>query len=614
MPRYRCLCIAVFCCALILAGGCSLSPGGASEATPPVPTAVSHVDSTPTAPLATAEAFPAPTSTTVAGVNVPSPTVTPIAASDVAIRVNQIGYLPDEEKHSLVLSRLNLSGRPFHVVSDIDGSVVITGSVDVDRGPYGLYPHLYDLDFSSLTASGTYHVALAGLVSPPFNVGMDTYSALVAKSLQFFRVQGCGDTGALEHDVCHMLDGVARGAPMDGKRIDADGGWHDAGDYLKFMHTTGASTVMMLAAFERHPSAFASTNNGGTPDVLSEARVGLDWMYKMWDPVHEVLYYQVGDVSDHDGWRLPEDDNNLPLRPVWASEPGKGANLAGKAAASFALAATLWGDESQTYYDADLAKKYLKAAIQLYDFGVANPEAQSSTDGFYNEVSWQDDMALAAIELYRATGDGDYLSAARHYIEKAGTPYNLTWSELHALAYYEIARADASYVDVALAYLENDLQAYERSARANTFQVGLDEMFWGSSPVMMGITLEELFYEDLGGAVTYRAVGQAQRDYLLGTNPWGVCMVNSAGTTWPRHPHNQIADLKQIELVGAWGPGPDKLSNWREQKIDLAATDIYAEFQSPFAVYHDDTADYVTNESAIVPNAWGVMLSSWYGR
>ncbi len=58
--------------------------------------------------------------------------------------------------------------------------------------------------------------------------------------------------------------------------------------------------------------------------------------------------------------------------------------------------------------------------------------------------------------------------------------------------------------------------------------------------------------------------------------------------------------------------GPVPLAQFKEQGITLSAPDLYAAFQSDDAVFHDDVADYTTNEPTIGINAMGVELSSWF--
>jgi endoglucanase len=91
-----------------------------------------------------------------------------------------------------------------------------------------------------------------------------------------------------------------------------------------------------------------------------------------------------------------------------------------------------------------------------------------------------------------------------------------------------------------------------------------------------------------------------------------VSFVSSAGTTWSRTPHHQIADITHTELVGFWNEGPVRRATFEGERITLSGPDEYSAFQSDEAVYHDDVADYVTNEPTITANAAGVALASWY--
>jgi hypothetical protein len=550
---------------------------------------------------------------------IPTQTDTPEPAqpaSPVHLRLNQVGYLPGDIKVALALTDVSLEGSSFDLLDPASGQVVFSGSVGHDRGAYGPFAHLYELDFSELTAEGVFALRVSDQTSPPTTISRTAYGGLIAASLRFFEVQRCGETGPRAHDPCHLLDGIAQGGPLDGETVDAAGGWHDAGDYIKYLITVGYSTNLLLTAYERHPNAFVNPENSSAlPAVLAEARVGLDWMLKLWDPEHEVLYYQVSDERDHEHWRLPEqDDSRLPARPLWACEPGKGANVAGKAAAALALASVLWNDAAQPYQDAELAATYLQAAVEIYAYGKEHPEAQASkpTD-FYEEKTWRDDLALAAAQLYRATGDEVFLQEARDYAAAAGAFESLDWANTHALAHYEIARLDPTYVDKAAGFLAAHLEAAAAYSTVQSFSVGISEFHWGSNETMANVALEALWYEDLTGDSTYRGLAQDQRDFILGRNPWGVCWVNGAGTNWPRFPHHQIADIAGIELVGFWDEGATPLSTFKEAgPRRLRGEDIYAEFQTEEAVYHDDAEDWVTNEPTITMNAAGLALTAWY--
>ena len=72
----------------------------------------------------------------------------------------------------------------------------------------------------------------------------------------------------------------------------------------------------MLLAYLLEPGKFGDTTNdlgqplpNGLPDVLDEARWGLDWLQKM-HPRPDWLFHQVADDRDHVGWKWPDADHS----------------------------------------------------------------------------------------------------------------------------------------------------------------------------------------------------------------------------------------------------------------------------------------------------------------
>jgi hypothetical protein len=101
-----------------------------------------------------------------------------------------------------------------------------------------------------------------------------------------------------------------------GGRRDLRGGWHDAGDTLKYLITSSNATAQLLLAYQIAPAIWKDrTNDLGQPapngraDVLDEARWGLERLLRLHPSANE-LYHMVGDDRDHRGWRLPQDDQS----------------------------------------------------------------------------------------------------------------------------------------------------------------------------------------------------------------------------------------------------------------------------------------------------------------
>lgn len=535
-----------------------------------------------------------------------------LAYADPYIRVNQVGYLPAHAKIAVALTNANLSGQTFFLERSADSASVFNAKVGADRGKYGSFAHVYELDFSAVAQPGQYRIKLGSAGSPVFRVGAGIHSDAVAKTLTFFKVQRCGDTQPLLHGACHLKPSVAVGGPKKGKLIDVAGGWHDAGDYLKLMgQISAAATFLLLAHYER-PAAGGDASGNGRPDVLDEAVVALDWMLKMWSPADNTLYFQVSDPeSDHTGWRMPEgDDRNKPTRKVYASKSGKGANLAGRMAAAFAIASAIWGDRNAYFYDPGRASAYRTAAAQLYAWGRKNGGIQQETFSAW-ETNWKDDMALGAAALHLATGDAPYLKQAKAYGSSLPTVWSFDSTAMNAAAHYLIARRDPSYKATALKKLAQELDFYASSSRANVFRESLDVMYWSSATAMSARALAGLWYEILSGNNKYRAMAQAQWDYVFGANPWGVCFINSVGSVWPHDPHHQVAEITGAELVGFWNEGAVETSDWNSYGLRLRQADEFKLFQSPWSLYHDDVEDYVTNEPTISANGVGFALMAY---
>src|SRR5688500_8132036 len=123
------------------------------------------------------------------------------------------------------------------------------------------------------------------------------------------RQQRCGYNPWLDA-VCHSLDGRTAYGPLPaGTYLNASGGWHDAGDLLKYLLTSSNSTAQLLLAYEitrpsMRPHVFQDRFNSwgqpranGIPDLLDEARWGLDWLLRL-HPSPDQLYHQVADDRD----------------------------------------------------------------------------------------------------------------------------------------------------------------------------------------------------------------------------------------------------------------------------------------------------------------------------
>ncbi len=566
------------------------------------------------------------------------PAVTPI-------RVSLAGYRPADPKSAVVLSHGKLHGS-FRVVEEPSGRVVLVKKLpkEAPRG-WGAFPFAYVLDVTELSTPGRYRIALTrsrGL-SPPFSVEPGALADAPDVLLEFLRQQRCGYNPFLDA-VCHPYDGRSAYGPLPpGSFVDARGGWHDAGDQLKYLLTASTTTAHLLQAYLVNPDIFGDAFDAlgrrganGIPDVLDEAKWGLDWMLKL-HPAPDVLYHQIADDRDHRGWRLPQNDDADygwgagRERTVYAADgkpQGLGkyasssngiANLAGRYAAAMALAYRVWEGDPRL---GGFARKCLNAAREVYALGRAKEGVQQGNSYGapyrYAEETWADDVEWGAAELFHATGEAPFLADAERYASLAASVSWMGRASANHYQYYPFMNLGHFALAEVAVPLAGELAGYYRDGLEKTLSVaekspfGLGVPFiWCSNSLVAALVTQGLAYERMTGDRRYRPLVAAQLGWLLGRNPWGVSMF----TGWPERgpfptqPHLPTTHLTGRSVRGGLVDGPVAASIFRSLKgVTLTRPDSFAPFQSEEAVWHDDPMEYATNEPTMDGTAAAILM------
>ena len=142
------------------------------------------------------------------------------------------------------------------------------------ESPWG---RLWQADFSAFTAPGSYQVETDFQISPPFAIRDRIYDRIIAGYLTFLRSQRCGCEVFGVHAACHLDDGVL---DRDGSPWPATGGWHDAGDFRKWLAFTQSHLDALATVLECCGPHLA---NGGIPtqSLLDEISWGNRFFHAM---------------------------------------------------------------------------------------------------------------------------------------------------------------------------------------------------------------------------------------------------------------------------------------------------------------------------------------------
>jgi endoglucanase len=601
------------------------------------------------------------------------PTTAAPAPGAAFVRVNQVGYPSAASKRAYLLSSVDQTGASFSVTSST-GTTVLSAPVGARLGSWSSgFSNVYALDFDAVATAGTYTISVAGPVpatSPGFRIdaGASVYSGSLANALSFYQTERDGPSfipSALRTAPAHLNDQSAMTylsphvnssgrfsgdlTPL-GTRIDASGGWWDAGDYIKGVETLGYTTDLLLAGVRDFPAQMGSQSS--TSNFTAEARFGTDWLLRMWDDATRTLYYQVGigtgnakTVGDHDFWRLPQVDDTFggtdPLyryirnRPVLrAGAPGSliSPNLAGRQAAAFGLCFQVFKDSDPAF-----ANRCLLAGEHIFDLADTNPSGDLTTYlpfSFYPETEWRSDLELGAVELYHALAGGGlppglphtdplhYLQQAAHWAnayinspDDAADTLNLY--DVSGLAHYDLHRAIARAGNPAglevsqaalLADMKKALDGALAQAATDPFGFGFPWATWDTTSHGAGLSVMASEYDQLSGTSAYAARSTRWLSNILGANAWGSSFIIGDGSVFPHCPHHQVANLvgsldgTPPVLRGAAVEGPNGTlykgfqSGMRNCPPD--DSDPFAQFNSS-AKFKDDIESFSTVEPAV---------------
>lgn len=531
----------------------------------------------------------------------------------VQIKVDQVGYLPDSPKLAFVTAQAS----SFEVKNAADNETVFKGelsqaSQDADTGD-----SVQVADFSKLKKSGTYYVDVPGVGrSWTFAIGPDVFARTYYLAMRGFYGQRCGtavDLGpefpGYSHPACHLKGEFHASSGKQGER-DNVGGWHDAGDYGRYVVNSGISTGTVLWTWEIFGPRVKKINlhipesGNGTPDILNEARWNLEWMLKMQDDDGGVWHKQTSEYFA--GFVMPEDDH-LPSEVIGTgAQPYKSTCATADLAAVAAIAARVYApfDKKFAAQNLEAARKAWLWAEKYPNVTFRNPPGIAT--GEYGDSSCSDERLWAAAELWRTTGDKTY----NDYVVKQYPDFRSTlekpapegWSDVAAMGLWTYALGSARKDDDAAVVADirkrtsQAAKAIVESTGKNPYRVSLrtSDYVWGSNGVAASYGMELLVANVLTPDPSFVNTALDDLHYLLGRNTFSLSWVTQVGENPYRHPHHRpsAADKNEEPWPGLLSGGPN--AGRQDNVLQRLPAGL-----PPAKVYADDTGSYASNEIAI---------------
>ncbi len=527
------------------------------------------------------------------------------------INLNQIGYRPHDEKRA-VIRDISTAGGVFDVYDTMSGSIVLHG--DITKG--SLFGSSHDnvgyADFTSVTAGGTYKIVTgSGQESYEFMISDNVYEHAFTDALRMFYLQRCGCelsqslAGDFAHAPCHTDEARLYGGK---KYVDVTGGWHDAGDYGRYVSPGAKSVADLMLAYELYPDRFKTSlripeSGNGVPDVLNEVRYELEWMMKMQDTDGGV-HHKVTGLEFEDFIMSDEVDAQMYLLP-------ESTTATADFSASMFMASRVYSGIDKEFSDRclDCAFRSLEAYRKhANDSGFTNP-SDCNTGEYADECS-ADEYLWAICEGYKTTGDEKFEKLLASFDMSKITVDGFGWDAMSGYAYYAYLSAPKPMTtDPGIANrFFGMVDKIRELAHNESYGCTIEEDYpWGSNMIVANNAMALLLANSLKENPDYTLCAKRQLDYLFGTNTTSYCFLTGYGKNSPLHPHHRPSVAKGKCMPGMLVGGPASGLFDPVAQANLAG-------KPKAACYIDEAMSYSCNEVTIYWNSPLCFVLAGLGR
>ena len=469
------------------------------------------------------------------------------------VRYNQAGYESCRPfKRVIVISNANISGTVWNIKNSA-GATVLTGNLGASltsvQNDWTSKSYSYEVDFSTINTLGNYTFIMTGVTTVTLKIKDNPYEFFLDRAVRYFKVHRSGTTDCLDHAISHTGDAscavykrTGAGAPLNGTanwtlsaaaNIDMQGGWYDAGDYIKFTQTVAYACYNLLRAYEVNPAIFNKKLYSITSyvDVVDESRHGLEYLMKTMPagrPGEFVI--QVGGANDHNqGNRLPENDALNGTRPCYSA---LSRTQMGLTVAALALGAKTFNALGNTTDGTRYRSQAITIFAQAEAAFVANAWWEGGGEVFYQDGSQNENMALAAYELWALTGTASYLTKAINYANTQGQGGWASWGDTEMLNNWRLYSSNATCAN----NLRGDLTSFKaNSVRAGNIWRLPHDFTWGTLYSEIDVANAAALYQLQNNTsdAQYNNMYWDVMDYTFGQNNWGQAMIAEPSANLP---------------------------------------------------------------------------------
>lgn len=486
--------------------------------------------------------------------------------------------------------------------------------------------HLSKLSKKLTAAAASAVMALTSTASvqPVTVTAADTsnnYYEALAMSLYMYDANACGsgitDGPLTWRGDCHTYDAKASVGSLDGSakaavdpdgdgKVDVSGGFHDAGDHIKFNLTIGFGINSLALSDYLNEGVYEKA--GCRDHLIYELKWGADYLMKTTfldssGNVAAIAHVVANGGEDHAIWSSPETQTYA--RPIYWLTAGKN-NSAVCCEMAAGLAGTAYAVKDS---DPEYAAKCIKYAKALLEFGQKHTgnEGGGLADFYGTEAQYQDEEAMAQAWLWLC-GEGSKPT----YVPKNGDYgnqqydgwvycWNKVWQGYAAMMYK--ATGDQVFADELRAELQKQGDLVVGTYNADG---------WGASRYNCAKQMDAIALANGDKDTDYAKAAKYQMDHILGNNSLGYSFLLGYGDKWPVHIHHRAANPGNDANGASSNPsakytaygllvGGDDKSGYQDQTDKYQYTEGALDYNGCFAIACAGIADLYGGDADAMP-------------
>lgn len=508
-----------------------------------------------------------------------------------SVQLNSLGFMTNQLKKASIVGDTK-----FFVIKQVsDHATVFKGEVSTPVFQKDINQKVAIADFSSLTKDGKYYLETAdGVKSAEFEVSPKVYNQAFYTTMRGFYLWRCGTAvdgthngHKFAHEACHLNDGYEDYQAKPGERRNGAGGWHDAGDYGKYVVNAGVTVGMMFMAWDQfQPNLKKFSLNlpetaKGYPDFLKEMKWETDWLLTM----------QYTDGSGKVAHKLTRKNFESFCKPEEDLEKRYFTDWSSAAVADF-VAMMAQAARYFEPYDKAYSHKCLEAAQLSYKFLKENPQDKGFVQGEFKTGGYQtsdpDDRLWAAAEMWETTGNAEFLKD----FEQQATAQNFKvdedwdWGDVSNMGMFQyvLSKRSGKNPEILKSIQKNIVEGANsivKNAATDVYARPLIRYYWGCNGTIARQVLNLQVANRISPDKKYVETSHDAIAHIFGRNYYNRSYITGLGINPAMKPHDRRSgsDNELEPWPGYIVGGGHSATDWNDKEEDYRTNEIAINWQ-----------------------------------